>query len=117
MNNERQGTGIGNEGLAGKEGSGIFFKALWGMFLRDLRVLFREFHVFLARVGMQPLLFLFVFTFILPRMGGANIMASGGGDGFRDHFVAGADGRGHHVFRNCRRGVAAVVGVRHHARN
>jgi ABC-2 type transport system permease protein len=52
------------------------------MFLRDLRVLFREFHVFLARVGMQPLLFLFVFTFILPRMGGVNMMASGAGMDF-----------------------------------
>jgi ABC-2 type transport system permease protein len=52
------------------------------LFLRDLRVLFREFHVFLARVGMQPLLFLFVFTFILPRMGGANMMAMGAGMDF-----------------------------------
>jgi ABC-2 type transport system permease protein len=60
-------------------GSGIFFKAFLGLFLRDLRVLFREFHVFLARVGMQPLLFLFVFTFILPRMGGANPMAAAAG--------------------------------------
>ncbi len=50
--------------------------------LRDLRVLSREFHVFLARVGMQPLLFLFVFTFILPRMGGANMMAMGAGMDF-----------------------------------
>ena len=31
---------------------------------------------FLLRVGMQPLLFLFVFTFILPQMGGGNPMAS-----------------------------------------
>jgi ABC-2 type transport system permease protein len=60
-------------------GSGIFYKAFLGLFLRDLRVLLREFHVFLARVGMQPLLFLFVFTFILPRMGGANMMATGAG--------------------------------------
>jgi ABC-2 type transport system permease protein len=35
---------------------------------------------FLLRVGMQPLLFLFVFTFILPRMGGGNPMAAGGTD-------------------------------------
>jgi ABC-2 type transport system permease protein len=53
-----------------------------GLFLRDLRVLLREFHVFLARVGMQPLLFLFVFTFILPRMGGVNMMAAGSGMDF-----------------------------------
>ena len=68
--------------FAGSPGSGIFAKAFLGLFLRDLRVLLREFHVFLARVGMQPLLFLFVFTFILPRMGGANLMATGGGVDF-----------------------------------
>ncbi len=59
-------------------GSGIFLKAFSGLFLRDLRVLTREFVPFLLRVGMQPLLFLFVFTFILPRMGGGNPMAVGG---------------------------------------
>ncbi len=74
--NKDQGTGSRNIG------SGIFFKAFFGLFLRDLRVLFREFHVFLARVGMQPLLFLFVFTFILPRMGGANPIAAGAGMDF-----------------------------------
>ena len=59
--------------------SRIFFQAFIGLLLRDLRVLTREFHVFLLRVGMQPLLFLFVFTFIMPRMGGANPMAGGAG--------------------------------------
>jgi ABC-2 type transport system permease protein len=57
--------------------SGIFLKAFGGLVLRDLRVLTREFLPFLLRVGMQPLLFLFVFTFILPRMGGGNPMAVG----------------------------------------
>ena len=82
-----QGSGIRGQGseidqagqlAAGQFGSGIYVKAFWGLLLRDLRVLTREFHVFLARVGMQPLLFLFVFTFILPRMGGANPMVMGG---------------------------------------
>jgi ABC-2 type transport system permease protein len=50
--------------------------------LRDLRVLTREFIPFLLRVGMQPLLFLFVFTFILPHMAGGNPLASGGGPSF-----------------------------------
>jgi ABC-2 type transport system permease protein len=63
-------------------GSGIFIKAFLGLYLRDLRVLARELIPFLLRVGMQPLLFLFVFTFILPRMGGANPMAAGGGVNF-----------------------------------
>ncbi len=57
-------------GSSAPGGPVIFFKAFHGLLLRDLRVLTREFHVFLLRVGMQPLLFLFVFTFILPRMGG-----------------------------------------------
>ena len=59
--------------------SKIFIQAFFGLLLRDLRVLSREFGVFLARVGMQPLLFLFVFTFIMPRMGGANPLAGGTG--------------------------------------
>jgi ABC-2 type transport system permease protein len=58
---------------------GIFLKSFLGLFLRDLRVLTREFLPFILRVGMQPLLFLFVFTFILPHMGGGNPMAVGGG--------------------------------------
>ena len=79
--NNGEGLGTRDQGL-GHSGSGIFFKAFLGLFLRDLRVLRREFHVFIARVGMQPLLFLFVFTFILPRMGGANMMAVGAGMDF-----------------------------------
>jgi ABC-2 type transport system permease protein len=63
--------------------STFFLKAFWGLFLRDLRVLTREFLPFLLRVGMQPLLFLFVFTFILPRIGGSsNPMAAGMGANF-----------------------------------
>ena len=55
-----------------------FFKAFLGLFLRDLRVLSRELMPFVLRVGMQPLLFLFVFTFIMPKMSGGNPMAAGG---------------------------------------
>ena len=65
-----------------RAGTAFFFKAFLGLFLRDLRVLTREFMPFLLRVGMQPLLFLFVFTFILPRMGGGNPMAAGAGPSF-----------------------------------
>ena len=54
-----------------------FVKAFWGLYLRDLRVLSRELMPFVLRVGMQPLLFLFVFTFIMPRMSGGNPMMSG----------------------------------------
>jgi len=65
-----------------RHGSGIYFKAFLGLFLRDLRVLTREFLPFVLRVGMQPLLFLFVFTFILPRMASGNPMAAAGGADF-----------------------------------
>jgi ABC-2 type transport system permease protein len=69
--------GIGNrEQGRGVHGAGIFIKSFLGLFLRDLRVLSREFIPFVLRVGMQPLLFLFVFTFILPRMASGNPMAA-----------------------------------------
>ena len=72
-------SGAPDKPSSGAPGSGIFLKAFMGLFLRDLRVLTREFLPFLLRVGMQPLLFLFVFTFIMPRMGGTNPMAGGAG--------------------------------------
>jgi ABC-2 type transport system permease protein len=55
----------------------MFLKAFFGLYLRDLRVLSRELMPFLLRVGMQPLLFLFVFTFVMPRMSGGSPMAAG----------------------------------------
>ena len=78
---ENREQGIGNKDSA-RFGSGIFLKSFLGLFLRDLRVLSREIAPFMLRVGMQPLLFLFVFTFILPRMAGGNPLASGAGTNF-----------------------------------
>ncbi|MGC9159488.1 MAG: ABC transporter permease [Terracidiphilus sp.] len=80
MNNlEQSASGTGQPGTIAvaplameRPDPGIFLKAFLGLLLRDLRVLSREFMPFLLRVGMQPLLFLFVFTFILPRMSGGN---------------------------------------------
>src|ERR1035438_2136629 len=49
-----------------------YTRAFVGLFLRDLHVLRREKFPFLIRVIMNPLLFLFVFTYIMPhRSGGA----------------------------------------------
>jgi len=59
------------------QGGMIFLKAFWGLYLRDLRVLSRELAPFVLRVGMQPLLFLFVFTSVMPHMSGGNPMAGG----------------------------------------
>jgi ABC-2 type transport system permease protein len=49
---------------------GIYSRAFFGLMLRDLRVLSREIVPFLIRVGMNPLLFLFVFTYVMPHMSG-----------------------------------------------
>ncbi len=48
----------------------IYARAFGGLFLRDLYVLRREIFPFAIRVGMNPLLFLFVFTYIMPHMSG-----------------------------------------------
>jgi ABC-2 type transport system permease protein len=47
-----------------------YIRAFTGLFLRDLHVLRRELFPFVIRVCMNPLLFLFVFTFIMPHMSG-----------------------------------------------
>jgi ABC-2 type transport system permease protein len=47
-------------------------RAFLGLLQRDFRVLRREIAPFVMRVLMQPLLFLFVFTYIFPRIGQAN---------------------------------------------
>jgi ABC-2 type transport system permease protein len=47
-----------------------YTRAFAGLFLRDLHVLRREKFPFLIRICMNPLLFLFVFTYIMPHMSG-----------------------------------------------
>jgi ABC-2 type transport system permease protein len=51
-----------------------YARAFGGLFLRDLHVLRRELFPFVIRVCMNPLLFLFVFTFIMPHMSGGAAM-------------------------------------------
>jgi ABC-2 type transport system permease protein len=65
---------------------GTYTRAFFGLMLRDLFVLRREIGPFIIRVGMNPLLFLFVFTYVMPHMSGgaalnptANMAAAGGG--------------------------------------
>lgn len=51
-----------------------YSRAFGGLILRDLYVLRRELAPFLVRVAMNPLLFLFVFTYVMPHMtGGARM--------------------------------------------
>ena len=51
-----------------------YVRAFAGLFMRDLHVLRRELLPFVIRVCMNPLLFLFVFTFIMPHMSGGAAM-------------------------------------------
>ena len=67
-----------------------YLRAFGGLLLRDCYVLRREIAPFLVRVAMNPLLFLFVFTYVMPHMTGGAAAASpaarmagmGGGGGF-----------------------------------
>ncbi|WP_263419535.1 ABC transporter permease [Terriglobus albidus] len=51
-----------------------YVHAFRGLFLRDLHVLRREKFPFLIRICMNPILFLFVFTYIMPHMAGGSSM-------------------------------------------
>jgi ABC-2 type transport system permease protein len=48
----------------------MYARAFAGLFLRDFYVLRRELFPFAIRICMNPLLFLFVFTFVMPHMSG-----------------------------------------------
>ncbi len=55
-------------------------QAFVALMLRDSRVLSRELIPFIVRVIMQPLLFLFVFTYLFPRLGSGSGMMMGNGN-------------------------------------
>lgn len=57
---------------------GGYARAFLGLMLRDFRVLRRELVPFVIRIIMQPLLFLFVFTYVFPHLGQGNPMAASG---------------------------------------
>jgi ABC-2 type transport system permease protein len=71
-----------------------YTRAFLGLFMRDLYVLLREPFSFIIRVCMNPLLFLFVFTFVIPKLSGpassANPTASmGSGAAFSTVLLSG----------------------------
>src|SRR5215467_4556462 len=69
-----------------------YVRAFAGLFLRDLHVLRREMFPFVIRVCMNPLLFLFVFTFVMPHMSGGAAMnptAAMAGGNFRTVLLPG----------------------------
>jgi ABC-2 type transport system permease protein len=52
----------------------LYVRAFAGLFLRDLHVLRRELFPFVIRICMNPLLFLFVFTYVIPHISGGTAM-------------------------------------------
>ena len=68
-----------------------YLRAFGGLLLRDAYVLRRELAPFLVRVVMNPLLFLFVFTYVMPHMTGA---AAGASPAARMAGMAGGGGFG-----------------------
>jgi len=78
-------TALAASGIKTQSATTMYTRAFAGLFLRDLYVLRRELLPFAIRVVMNPLLFLFVFTYIMPHMqGGAanNPTAAMAGSGF-----------------------------------
>jgi ABC-2 type transport system permease protein len=61
-------TAVAAAGVRSGANMTLYTRAFGGLFLRDLYVLRREIFPFAIRVGMNPLLFLFVFTYIMPHM-------------------------------------------------
>jgi ABC-2 type transport system permease protein len=55
-----------------------YSRAFGGLLLRDLYVLRREIGPFMVRICMNPLLFLFVFTYVMPHMSGGAAMNPAG---------------------------------------
>ena len=47
----------------------LYARAFWGLMVRDISVLRREFIAFMVRTVMNPLMFVFVFTYLFPKMG------------------------------------------------
>ncbi|MGH3168739.1 MAG: hypothetical protein ACRDN0_23020, partial [Trebonia sp.] len=62
-------------------------KTFWAMMTREFRVLGRNAISTFTRSVMQPLLFVFVFAFVLPKIGGGMMVAGGGGSGGSVNFA------------------------------
>ncbi|HLH06949.1 MAG TPA: ABC transporter permease [Terriglobales bacterium] len=58
-------------------GKSLWWSSFIGLILRDVRVLRRDFIPFVIRTGMNPLLFVFVFTYVFPKIGQGFSSANG----------------------------------------
>lgn len=83
------GAGVGEDAVAGiaalvSEGPTprpTLAKTFWAMMAREFRVLRRNAIATFTRSVMQPLLFVFVFAYVLPKIGGGLKVAGAGGGG------------------------------------
>ncbi len=66
-----------------------YARAFYGLMVRDSRVLQRELVSFLLRTVMNPLLFVFVFTYVLPKIGRGLVGGPAGGVSFATVLVPG----------------------------
>ncbi len=66
----------------------LYARAFGGLVLRDTRVLLREFVPFIMRTIVQPLLFVFVFTYLFPKIG-QGFSGGPGGSNFATILVPG----------------------------
>lgn len=64
-------------------------RAFWGLVLRDLRVLRRTFWPFVTRTVMNPLLTVFVFAYVFPKIGQGMHFATADGPNFGTILVPG----------------------------
>lgn len=65
-----------------------YLRSVWGLFLRDGRVLLRTFTPFATRTVMNPLLFVFIFAYVFPKIG-QSITAGPGGSSYATVLVPG----------------------------
>lgn len=79
--------GTAEERRAQPSRAAMYTAAFGGLMLRDARVLLRELFPFLTRTVMNPLLFVFVFTYVFPKIGQG--IPGGGGQSFATVLVPG----------------------------
>jgi ABC-2 type transport system permease protein len=85
-------TAIAHRGLAQlRPASAAYPRAFWALLQRDLHVLFKNFILFFIRTIMQPLLLMFVFTYVFPKIG-QGVGGASGSAAFTTTLVAGVIG-------------------------
>ena len=84
-------TAVNTSGTSSQRESGrwmLYARGFGGLLLRDTRVLLREFVPFILRTVIQPLLFVFVFTYLFPKIG-QGFSGGPGGSSFATILVPG----------------------------